>query len=186
MRRRLLTFQCTGPARKAAQSGDFQRWGLTMRGLLGALLLATLLSACTFLYIREYEIDSPPEMFLAEKQAVFSAFRDFLVSKGLSPLSYGEKTDPNRVAFRIGGSTAGFALRRDFEDILELVHSEKNGFRLRLVRIVHQRANFSDEYIMHFVKQTEKSILDATSKPIRIKLVPPVSPQPINPPDAAR
>src|SRR5262249_36548772 len=44
----------------------------------------------------------------------------FLFPNGLSPQRYGGKADPSRVAFRIGGSDAGFVLRRDGEDILEV------------------------------------------------------------------
>src|SRR5262249_2418752 len=36
----------------------------------------------------------------------------FLFPKGLSPQRYGDKADPSRVALRIGGSDAGFVLRR--------------------------------------------------------------------------
>jgi hypothetical protein len=147
-----------------------------MRALIAAILLCIFLSACTMLYSRQYEVASAQEMSPAEKQAVFVAFREYLISKGLSPLSHGEKADPNSVAFRIGGSLAGFALRRDFEDILQLTYSEKDGFRLQLIRIVHQRADFSDEYLKSFVKQTENFIREATSKPISLKIIPAVAP----------
>lgn len=147
-----------------------------MRTLLAAVLLSILLSACTMLYSRKYEVVSTQEISSAEKQAVFLAFRDFLISKGLSPMSYGKESNPNRAAFRIGGSNAGFALRRDFEDILELTYSDKDGFRLQLIRIVHQRADFSDEYLRNFVKQTEDFIREATSRPVNLKLLPTAAP----------
>ncbi len=91
-------------------------------------------------------------------------------------MSYGKESNPNRAAFRIGGSNAGFALRRDFEDILELTYSDKDGFRLQLIRIVHQRADFSDEYLRNFVKQTEDFIREATSRPVNLKLLPTAAP----------
>jgi hypothetical protein len=142
-----------------------------MRASLSVVVAALLLSACTFLYTREYAVDPIQQVSVSEQQQVFQAFRDFLRSKGFSPLTYREKSDPNRVAYRIGGSTAGFALRRDFEDILELIYTGDDGFRLRLVRIIHHPVDFSDEYLKRFVEQTEAFIREATSRPVRIKLV---------------
>jgi hypothetical protein len=144
-----------------------------VRALLSVTAAALLLlSACTFVYRREYAIDAEQQISAAEQQQVFQAFRDFLRSKGLSPLSYRDKSEPNQVAYRIGGSTAGFALRGDFEDILELGYSGEDGFRLRLIRIIHHRADFSEEYLKRFVEQTEAFIREATARPVRIKLVP--------------
>lgn len=77
-------------------------------------------------YEREYVVEPVQELTTAETAEVFRAFRDFLVSKGFNPLSYSEKSDPNRVAFRIGGSNKGFALRRDWENALELTYSGEN------------------------------------------------------------
>ena len=112
-------------------------------------------------------------MTARETEAVFRAFRDFLVAKGLSRLRYGERTDPNSAAFRIGGSDAGFALRHDWEDILEITYSGDNEFRLRLIRITHQPADFSEKYLTRFVEQTETFLREATGKPVRIKLIAP-------------
>lgn len=123
------------------------------------------------MYTRDYAVEAPSPMSTAETEEIFRAFRDFLVSKGLSPQRYGDKADPSRVAFRIGGSDAGLALRRDWEDILELSQSGENGFRLRLMRIVHHPADFSDEYLKRFVEQTEGFLREATKKPIRLRLI---------------
>lgn len=142
-----------------------------IRGLT-VLVLSTLLSACTMFYTREYLAEAPQKMSAAEAEQVFRAFRDFLVSKGLSPQRHGDKIETDRVTFRIGGSNAGFALRRDWEDLLELSHSGDNGFRLRLMRIVHHPADFSDEYLKRFVEQTEAFLREATNKPIRLALIP--------------
>lgn len=142
-----------------------------IRGL-HVLALTAILSGCTMFYTREYLAEPPQQMSAAETEQVFHAFRAFLVSKGLSPQRYSDKDETERVAFRIGGSDAGFALRRDWEDILELSHSGENGFRLRLMRIVHHPADFSDEHLKRFVEQTEGFLCEATGKPIRLKLIP--------------
>lgn len=112
------------------------------------------------------------EMSAPETEAAFRATRDLLISKGLNPLTYGEKADPNRIAFRIAGSSAGFEFRQDWEDILELTYSGNKNFRLHLIRITHQPEDFTDEYLNKFVEQTEGLIREATSKPVRLKLVP--------------
>jgi hypothetical protein len=124
-------------------------------------------------YTREYRVEPAQEMTQREIEEVFHSFRDFLTSKGLQPLSYGEKTEPNRAAFRIGGSDAGFAFRRDWADTLELSYSANGGFKLRLSRIVHHPADFTEEYLIDFVAKTEKFIYEATSKKVHITLVPP-------------
>ena len=125
------------------------------------------------IYAREYLAETPQAMTAQETEAVFRAFRDFLVAKGLSPLRYGERIDPNSAAFRIGGTDAGFALRQDWEDLLEITYSGDNEFRLRLIRITHQPADFSEKYLAQFVEQTERFLREATGKPVRLKLIPP-------------
>lgn len=143
-----------------------------MHRILIILVASFLLGACTMLYTKEYVAEPVQEMTASETEAVFRAFVQFLYTKGLSPIHYGEKEDPNLVAFRISGSSAGFALRRDWEDILELRYSGGNSFDLRLVRIVHHSAEFTDEYLAQFVAKTEEFIREATSKSVRLRLVP--------------
>ena len=140
--------------------------------LIAFLFICIFLSSCTMLYMREYVAEPTQELSASETESVFRAFRDFLVSKGLKPLQDGAKADSNRVAFRIGGSTAGYLLRHDWEDILELTYSGERDFRLHLTRIVHHRADFTDEYLKRFVGQTESFIREATSKSVTLKLVP--------------
>lgn len=142
-----------------------------IRGLI-VLALGVLLGGCTMLYTREYTAETPQAMSAAENEQIFRSFRDFLYSKGLRPHDLDLKTASFRVAFRIGGSNAGFALRKDWEDILELSHSKENGFQLRLMRIVHHPADFSEDYLRQFVEQTEGFLREATNRPIRLKLVP--------------
>lgn len=147
-----------------------------MRNLLSLLLLCAALTGCTFFYTREYLAVGPQDMSAQETEAVFRAFENFLTSKGLSPQRHGENgkpPDPNRVTFQIGGSKAGFALRHDWEDLLELSYTGENEFRLRLMRIVHHPANFADEYLKRFVEQTEGFLREATNKPLQLKLIPP-------------
>lgn len=144
--------------------------GLTVIALIG------LLNACTMFYTRDYLAETPEKMSAAEAEQFFLAFRNVLVSKGLSSQRYGDKSETDRVTFRIGGSNSGFALRRDREDLLELSHSDDNGFRLRLMRIVHHPADFSDEYLERFVEQSESFLREATNKPIRLTLVPAKAP----------
>jgi hypothetical protein len=137
--------------------------------------LCMLLSACTLFYAREYVADTPQKMSAAEAEQVFRAFREFLIAKGLNPQRYGDKVESDRVTFRIGGSNAGFGLRNDREDLLELSYSGGDGFRLRLMRIVHHPADFSDEYLKQFVEQSEEFLRLATGKPIRLTLISPKS-----------
>ena len=147
-----------------------------MRALLATLMLTTALSACTMFYTRNFEVEPIEKLSAAEVEKIFYSYRDFLISKGLRPLNYGGKEDPNRVGFQIGGSNAGFALRRDWADTLVLSYSSKNGFRLYLSRIVHHPVDFSDEYLRNFIEQTERFIREATSKTVRITLVTQTSP----------
>ena len=143
-----------------------------MKTILVCILLCVSLSACTFYYTQEYVVESIQESNPAETEAVFNAFRNFLVSKGLNPINYDEKANPNHVSFRIGGSDAGFGFRHDWHEILELTFFEEKTFHLRLVRITHHPAGFTDEYLKKFAKQTEDFIREATSKPVRLKLIP--------------
>lgn len=144
-----------------------------MCSFLSTLFMCVSLSAAsTLFYAREYIVEPIQEMSAPETEAAFRAFRDLLVSKGLNALSSGEKADPSRVAFRIAGSTAGFEFRQDWEDILELTYSGDKDFRLRLIRIVHQPEDFTDDYLKKFVEHTEGLIREATSRPVRLKLVP--------------
>lgn len=140
--------------------------------LLTLLMCVSLSAASAILYAREYIVQPIQEMSAPETEAAFRATRDLLVSKGLNPLSFGEKADPNLVAFRVAGSTAGFEFRQDWEDILELTYSVDKSFRLHLIRIAHQPEDFTDEYLNKFVEQTEGLIREATSKSVRLKLVP--------------
>lgn len=150
----------------------------TMRQRIRAAKVAAVLSACIFLssctmlYTREYVAEPAQELSASETESVYRAFRDFLVSRGLKPLEDGAIADPNRIAFRVAGSMAGALLRHDWEDILELTYAGERDFRLRLIRIIHHRADFTDAYLKQFVEQTEKSIREATSKSINLKLVP--------------
>jgi hypothetical protein len=140
-----------------------------MHRIFIVLLFSVLLCSCTMLYSREYATIADHALSASENEAVFQAFRDYLVSKGLKPRVYGNKVDPNRVAFIIGGSSSGFVLRRDWNDILELTYSTDKSFRLRLMRIVHHPADFSDDYLSDFVRQTELFLREATKQPIQLK-----------------
>lgn len=144
-----------------------------MRNALLGLFTCIALSACTFIYTREYIAEPEQPMSARETEDMYNMFRVFLISrKGVFPLSYGEEFDPNYESFRIGGSNAGFALRRDWEDILQLIYAEDNTFHIRLLRITHHPADFSDEYITRFVEQTEELIYEATSESVRLRIVP--------------
>lgn len=74
-----------------------------MRPLLIALAAAIVLSACTYQYTRQYEVDPAQNMSLLEQQQVFQAFRDFLSAKGLQTFG---PTDPDSIAYEISGSIA--------------------------------------------------------------------------------
>jgi hypothetical protein len=139
--------------------------------LLSLLMSASLGAGSTILHAREYIVEPVAEISASEAGAGFRAFRDLLVSKGFNQLDFGEKPEPNRVAFRIDGSNAGFEFRQDWEDILELTYSGDNNFRLRLVRIVHQPEDFSDDYLRKFIAEIEALIGEATSKAFRLKPV---------------
>jgi hypothetical protein len=142
-----------------------------MRVLLATLALAVVLSGCTMFYTRNFGVEPTEKLSAAEVEKIFHSYRDFLISKGLRPQNYGGKDDPNQVAFQIGGSNAGFGLRRDWADTLALSYSPQDGFRLYLSRIVHHPADFSDEYLKSFIEQTEKLVHEATSKTVRIALI---------------
>jgi hypothetical protein len=129
-----------------------------------------MLAACTMMYARTYVVEPIEPLSPEQKQAVFHAFREYLVNKGLKPLQYGDSTDKNRIAFRIAGSTAGFTIRRDWEDILELSYVG-DIFEMKLVRIVHHPADFTEKYLAEFVEKTEKFIQEATSRTVKLRLV---------------
>lgn len=148
---------------------DPSRTSIVVRRLL-VLGVTLALVGCTMFYTREYEAQSDRQLSTRERDQVFQAFRDYLVSKGLQSVG---PSDADRVTFRIDGSNAGFALRQDWEDLLELSQSDEQGFRLRLMRIVHHPDDFSDEYLKRFVEQTEGFLHDATKRPIQLSLVPP-------------
>jgi hypothetical protein len=123
------------------------------------------------MYARTYVVEPIEPLSPEQKQAVFHAFREYLVNKGLKPLQYGDSTDKNRVAFNIAGSTAGFGFRQDWQDTLELTYSKSDVFELRLLRIVHHPEDFTDKYLKEFVEKTEKFIQEATSRAVKLKLV---------------
>lgn len=138
-----------------------------MRTLLVALvcLCAT---ACTFIYDRQYVAAPTEQLSPEETEAVFRAFDDLLRSKGFVPLHDGREHDPNRVAYGIGGSDAGSALRMDWREVLEVSYTGGTEFQLALFRIVHHRADFSEDYLRRFVAQAEAFILEASSKEVRL------------------
>lgn len=135
-----------------------------MRPLLIALAAAIVLSACTYQYTRQYEVDPAQNMSLLEQQQVFQAFRDFLSAKGLRTFG---PTDPNSIAYEISGSIASTR----GGDMLELSYASGDGFRLQLVRITGYPGDFSADYLKDFVEKTETFIQQATSKPVRIRIV---------------
>ena len=145
-----------------------------MRAVLITLMLVAALSGCTMLYKREYVTESPQQLSPQETAEVFRAFRDYLLIRGMQPLGHKSPEELDRsVAFRIAGSDAGFALRGDWEDILELSYSGGSNFQLRLFRMVHRPgADFSDEYLKRFVERSEEYLREATKRPIRLRLVP--------------
>ena len=134
------------------------------------VVVTFLLAACTMMYARTYVVEPIETLSPEQKQAVFHAFREFLVNKGLKPLQYGDTTDKNRVAFQISGSRAGFAFRRDWEDVLELSYA-RDVFEMRLVRIVHHPDDFTEKYLAEFVEKTEKFIQEATSRAVKLRLI---------------
>lgn len=137
---------------------------------LVAVVAACLLAGCTFVHQREFLVQPVHELTAAETKAVFLSFQSFLKSKGLTPLPH--STGPNQVAYQIAGSQAGFILRRDWEDVLELSYEGGTTFRLHLVRIVHQPGgDFTEENLRRFVEQCEVFIREASSTPVRLILV---------------
>ena len=68
--------------------------------VVAAITSASILSACTSIYTREFAVDAAQAMALSEQQQVFVAFRDFLASKGFRP-SYDPGTE-ERARFVIG------------------------------------------------------------------------------------
>ncbi len=141
-----------------------------MRYMLGYVVLSILLGGCTMMYTRDYVAVPLQDMSPEETQATFRAYRDLLISRGLVPLT--DRTDSNYVLFRLGGSSGGFALRRDWSDTLELAYSGRNTFRLGIKRIVHFPADFSDEYLKNFADQAQRGILEVAPKPIQLRAMP--------------
>jgi hypothetical protein len=138
---------------------------------VATIALLSMLTACTYVFTREYVVEPAENASPEEVENIFQAFSDFLGAKGF-PLAYQARPEPRLARYRIGGSDAGFAQRQDYEDILELSYEGGTSFRLRLRRIVHHEMDFSDQYLKGFVADTERFIREATSKPVRIKLVP--------------
>lgn len=142
-----------------------------VRTALMAAALSALLSACTYVFTREYIAEPMEPLSSEEVDQVFQAFSDYLRIRGY-PLAYQARPEPGLVRYRIGGTLEGAAARRDYEDILELRYEGGSTFRLKLSRIVHHQMDFSDEYLAGFVANTEKFIHEATLKRVRIRLIP--------------
>ena len=143
-----------------------------MYKLLFGVVLVALLSACTMIYERKYQIE-PAQVATPDKiELVFRKYREFLISKH-APNYPGQNL--NSVVIRIGGSEALAPLiQHSSNDTVELYYSEDDGFRVRIVRIVnHPNADFTDEYLSHFTKTLERGISENTSVPVRLELIPP-------------
>lgn len=142
-----------------------------MRAAMTAIVLSALLSACTYVFTRDYIVEPINTTSPEEVERVFQAFSEFLQQRGY-PLAYQARPEPGLARYRIGGTFEGLAQHRDYEDILELRYEGGSSFRLRLSRIVHQNMDFSDQYLRGFVETTERFVREATSKTVRIRLVP--------------
>jgi len=136
--------------------------------LLSGLIIVVLLSACTMLYRREYQVKPALTATPAEIESSFRKYREFLIAKHIP--NYPSE-NPNSVVIRIGGSEAVLPLiQRSSNDKVELSYSEDGGFRVVIVRIVnHPNADFSEEYLLHFTKTLERGISENTS--VRVQLV---------------
>ena len=142
-----------------------------MYNLLLGLVVVVLLSACTMLYKREYQIKPAQAASPAQIENAFRKYREFLISKHIP--NYPSQ-NPNSVVIRIGGSDAVLPLlQRSPNDTVELFYSEEDGFRVRIVRIVnHPNADFTEEYLSNFTKTLERGITENTSVPVRLENMP--------------
>jgi len=141
--------------------------------VVALITCASILSACTSIYSREFAVDPALAMPLSEQEQMFVAFRDFLASKGFSPPSY-DQADPERARYVIGERPAEASRPSPmaYRDVLEVAYGADTGFRLRLTRITDQMSDFSQPYLANFVTQTQNFLYEATGKPVRITLVP--------------
>jgi hypothetical protein len=142
-----------------------------MRAALSAVVLCALLSACTYVFTRDYIVEPVGKASPEEVERVFQAFSEFLQKRGY-PVAYQARPESGMARYRIGGTFEGVGQHRDYEDILELRYEGGSNFRLKLSRFVHRNMDFSDDYLRGFLDTTERFIREATSKPVRIRPVP--------------
>lgn len=137
------------------------------------LLLVLSLAGCTAFYGRSFSVMPEERLDLLEKRALYAKTRDFLVSKGYSPIPSNARPGSEEVAFQIRDARSRLFPGHRISDFITLSITDKGEIEMRLNRLSHYPPDdFSDKYVGDFVSITEQLIRESSGKNVKLVIVP--------------
>lgn len=137
------------------------------------VLLVLSLAGCTAFYGRSFSVVPEERLDLLERRALYAKTRDFLASKGYSPMPGSVKSGVEEVAFQIRDARSRLFPGHRISDFITLIITDAGEIEMRLSRLSHYPPDdFSDRYVGDFVSITEQFIRESSGKNVKLVILP--------------